>query len=97
MAFSFGLAFILGLSFYFYQSSETIIESGDCKTLACLEKQEILDNNVITHFDEDQLMDLVDVNSLHKQLNPKKENTSSSENKNVHSDSVNEEDVLDEL
>ncbi|MBI3518673.1 MAG: hypothetical protein HY062_04885 [Bacteroidetes bacterium] len=100
MAFSFGLAFIIGLAFCFNQHSETIVESGegDCKTLACLERQEILNNNkVITNLDEDQLMDLVDVNTLNKQLNSKKENTNSSVTKKVNLDSINEEDVLDEL
>lgn len=96
MAFSFGLTLIVGLAFYFHQSSETIVESGDCKTLACLERQEILNNsNVITDFDEDQLMELVDVNSLNKQLNPKKEN--SPVNEKIDFDSISEEDVLDEL
>lgn len=68
-AWAFGLALIVGLAFYFNQKTELITESGDCKTLACLEKNEILNNKAINNFDEEQLMDLVDVNSLGKQLN----------------------------
>lgn len=96
MAFSFGLSLIIGLSIYFYQTPENIIESSDCKTLACLEKNEILNNNkIITNFDEEQLMDLVDVNSLNKQLNSKKENTSANTKQNI--DSISEDDILNEL
>ena len=90
---SFGLLLIIGLSIYVNQPSEPITVTGDCKTLACLEKQEILnDNKVITNFDEEQLMDLVDVNSLNRQLNPNKQKTSTGA-----MDSVPEEDLLDQL
>lgn len=68
-AWAFGLALIIGLAFYFNQKTELLTETGDCKTLACLEKNEILNNKAINNFDEEQLMDLVDVNSLGKQLN----------------------------
>ena len=95
-AFSFGIITVIGLAVYFYKSSEKPLEMGDCKTLACLERQEILNNNkVISNFDEDQLMDLVDVNSLDKQLNSKKETKVSTEQLNM--DSVSEQDILDEL
>lgn len=96
MAFSFGLVLIVGLSVFFYKTPENIVESSDCKTLACLERNEILNNNkIITNFDEDQLMDLVDVNTLNKQLNSKKENTSANTKQNM--DSISEDDLLDEL
>lgn len=68
-AWAFGLALIIGLAFYFNQKTEFLAETGDCKTLACLERNEILNNKAINNFDEEQLMDLVDVNSLGKQLN----------------------------
>lgn len=68
-AWAFGLALIIGLAIYFRPEQETIQADNDCKTLACLEKREILDNKAITSLDEDQLIDLVDVNSLGKQLN----------------------------
>lgn len=96
-AFSFGIVTIICLAVYFYRSSEKPLEMGDCKTLACLERQEILNNNkVISNFDEDQLMDLVDVKSLDKQINSKKETTNSPSNK-INMDSVTDDDILDEL
>lgn len=95
MAFAFGVVFIFSLSVYFYKSQEKPLEMGDCKTLACLERQEILNNNkVISNFDEEQLMDLVDVNTLNQQLNSKKETTSTDK---INVDSISEDDLLDEL
>jgi hypothetical protein len=95
MAFAFSIVFIISLSLYLYQSSEKPLEMGDCKTLACLERQEILNNNkVISNFDEEQLMDLVDVNKLNQQLNSKKETTSTDQ---LNVDSISEDDLLDEL
>ncbi|MES2568005.1 MAG: hypothetical protein V4565_14115 [Bacteroidota bacterium] len=95
MAFSFGLSFILALAIYFYQSPVNMLESGDCKTLACLERNEILNNKAINNFDDDQLMDLVDVNSLNQQLNSTdKENDARTQSD---MDSISEEDLLDEL
>jgi hypothetical protein len=97
MAFAFGLVTIISLSLYLYQSSEKPLEIGDCKTLACLERQEILNNNkVISNFDEDQLMDLVDVNKLNQQLSSEK-NKSITSTTNLNVDSINEDDLLDEL
>lgn len=68
-AWAFGLALIIGLAFYFDQKHEAVPAGSDCKTLACLERDEILSNKMIMNFDEEQLMDLVDVNALGKQLN----------------------------
>jgi hypothetical protein len=98
IAFTFGLITIVSLSVYFHQSTESAVESGDCKTLACLERQEILNNTkAISNFDEDQLMDLVDVNSLNNQLNSEKEKPNTLTDKKLNLDSVSEEDLLDEL
>jgi hypothetical protein len=98
IAFSFGFVLIIVLSVYFFQSPENVVESGNCKTLACLEKQEILNNNkAISNFDEDQLMDLVDVNSLNQQLNSTKEKSTTSPHKKMNVDSVSDDELLDEL
>ena len=95
MAFAFSIVFIISLSLYLYQSSEKPLEMGDCKTLACLERQEILNNNkVISNFDEEQLMDLVDVNKLNQQKKKKKESSSPDK---INVDSISEDDLLDEL
>lgn len=98
LAFAFGLVTIISLSLYFFKPSEKPLDINDCKTLACLEKQEILNNSkVISNFDEEQLMDLVDVNALNKQLNSSQQKTNSKTDKNINSDSINEDDLLDML
>jgi hypothetical protein len=98
LALSFSFLLIVGLAVYVNHPSEPAISTGDCKTLACLERQEILnDNNVISNFDEDQLMELVDVNALNKQLNAKKEKTGDADSQTINLDSVSEDDLLDQL
>ena len=87
LALSFALVIIVAVSVFVYQTSKTSIELGNCQTMACLEKQEILDNKAINNFDEEQLIDLVDVNSLDKQL--KKET--------VTPDTLQEEFILDNV
>lgn len=98
LALSFGVILIISLSIYFNQPNEPIVNTGNCKTLACLERQEILnDSKVITNFDEDQLMDLVDVNSLNEQLNVGKHKNKTGAIQKNNLDSVNEDDLLDQL
>ena len=97
MAFAFGIVFILSLAFYFNQSSEKVIEFTDCKTLACLEKQEILNTKIILNFDEDELIDLVDVNSLNKQLKLKEQKSDSSAVNEDVLNNVSTDDLLDDL
>lgn len=97
MAFAFGLLFIIALSVYFNQPKQATEQSGDCKTLACLEKQEILNNKAISGFDEEQLIDLVDVNSLGKQLNLKEQKTDSLSQKEILLNNTDTDELLDEL
>lgn len=96
-AWAFGLAFIIGLAFYFNQKAGLIPESSDCKTLACLERSEILNNKAITNFDEEQLMELVDVNSLGKQLELDVVRQDSLTTKNVILQDTDTDELLDAL
>jgi hypothetical protein len=96
-AWAFGLALIIGLAFYFGQRTETLAEAGDCKTLACLEKNEILNNKAINTFDEEQLIDLVDVNSLGRQLNLDIAKTDSLSVKEVILQDTDTDELLDAL
>jgi len=97
MAFTLGLVIVIGLISYFNQSHETIDQTGDCKTLACLERQEILNNKTMSNFDEDQLIDLVDINSLNKQLNLKEQKRDSLSFKNNVLETTDAEELLDGL
>ncbi len=99
MALSFSAITIIVLSWLLYPKSktETFIDTN-CKTLACLEKQEILNNTkTISSFDDDQLIELVNIKKLDDQLN----NTNKNETKNSAVDSFvnnsNLDDIIDEL
>ncbi len=97
IAFTFAFIFIIGLIGYFNQPDETVEQQGDCKTLACLERQEILNNKTMSNFDDDQLIDLVDINSLNKQLNLKGKEHDSTSVKNDVLDNVDVETLTDGL
>jgi hypothetical protein len=95
MALSFSIIIIAFFSWLLYPKkiSETINE-GNCKTLACLEKQEILNNaKAISSFDEDQLIELVNIKKLDNQLN----NNKKSDSKNTVADSFINDSNLDEI
>ena len=78
MAFAFSFVLIIGFSavWYIYKSNP-IIQSGDCKTLACLEKNELLNDNNIRDFDDENLYDMVDVDVLDKNMSEKETATDS--------------------
>jgi hypothetical protein len=97
LALSFGLAAIICVSIYFYQSSKKGIELNNCQTLACLEKQDILNDKSINNFDDDQLMDLVNVKSLDKQLKFEVLPTDSLQQEEFILDNVNTDQLLEEL
>jgi len=97
LALSFGLIIVIGFSIFFYQISKNSVESINCQTLACLEKQDILNDRSISNFDEDQLMDLVDVNSLDKQLQSETIRTDSLQQEEFILDNVDTDQLLEEL
>jgi len=66
---AFGVVVIVGISsIIYFNRPNTIIESGDCKTLACLEKREMLNEHTIREMDDDNLYEMVDVDKLDMQL-----------------------------
>lgn len=69
MAFAFSFILIIGFTaVWYYNKNELTIATGDCKTLACLEKNELLNENNIRDFDDDNLYDMVDVEVLDKNM-----------------------------
>lgn len=69
MAIAASLVLIVGISaiWYFNRKDSTII-NGDCLTLACLEKNEILNEKNIQDFDDESLYEMVDEAVLDQQL-----------------------------
>ncbi len=69
MAIAASLILIVGISaiWYFNKKDSTILNS-DCMTLACLEKNEILNEKNIQDFDDESLYEMVDEIALDQQL-----------------------------
>lgn len=63
------LALIIGLTaLWYFNRSETKILNGDCMTLACLEKNEILNEKTIQDFDDENLYEMVNEDALDQQI-----------------------------
>jgi hypothetical protein len=96
MAYAFGLILICGLGFLFFNKPKAI-DTTDCKTLACLEKQEIMNNAIITNFDDEQLLELVNVKTLNTQLKQNTTPTDSTQNEEYILDNINTDQLIEEL
>jgi hypothetical protein len=82
MALSYSMVLIFGAAFaWFYLQQGPEVISGDCKTLACLEKNELLNEQNMNDFDSENLYDMVDVEELDKQI--------SVEDKETNNDTIN--------
>lgn len=97
VALAFGALVVIAFSVFIYGLSKENVEKSNCQTLACLEKQEILNDRSINTFDEDQLMDLVDINSLSKQLRNEMLETDSLQPEEYILDNVDTDQLLEEL
>lgn len=69
MAVAASLVLIVGISaiWYFNRKDSTVL-NGDCMTLACLEKNEILNEKNIQDFDDESLYEMIDETVLDQQL-----------------------------
>ncbi len=72
-AYALAAMLVLSLGLYYYNYNTKII-AGDCNTLACLGKNEILNSNQIISMDEESLMKLVDLEKLSRNLNEGSDN-----------------------
>lgn len=75
MAYAAGIALIIGLAgFWYYNKTEQLLQPGsDCKTLACLEKRELLNEQNMNDFDDENLYEMVDVELLDKNVSEETE------------------------
>lgn len=68
-AVTFGLVAVTAVAGVLYlKSVNNTVNDGDCKTLACLEKREMLNEHTIREMDEDNLYEMVDVDKLDQQI-----------------------------
>lgn len=69
MAFALSFILIVGCTaVWYFNRKDSSLETGACKTLACLEKNELLNENNIHDFDDENLYDMVDIEMLDKQI-----------------------------
>jgi len=73
-----------------------LADTGDCKTVACLEPKEILNDHTVHTFTDDNLFDMVDVNALSHQLT-NTINTDSLPTEQYVLDNVNTDQLLENL
>jgi len=95
-AFAFTAIAIVGLSIYVYQSTKPLPISH-CETLACLEKQEIVNHPSFSNLDDDQLIEMVNVKTLDKQLQSTISQSDSTQHEEYILDNVNTDQLLEEL
>ncbi len=95
-AFAFTVIAIVGLSIYLYQSTKPLPLSH-CETLACLEKQEIVNHSSFSNLDDDQLMEMVNIKTLNKQLQSTLSQSDSTQHEEYILDNVNTDQLLEEL
>jgi len=69
VAVSFAAVVVIGIATVWNASqTDHVLPAGDCKTLACLEKNELLNEQTLRDFDDENLYDMVDVDALDEQL-----------------------------
>jgi hypothetical protein len=95
-AFAFTAIILIGLSIYLYQSTKPLPISH-CETLACLEKQEIVNHPSFSNLDDDQLIEMVNVKTLDKQLQSTISQSDSTQHEEYILDNVNTDQLLEEL
>lgn len=103
-AYAIAAMLVISLGLYFYNSGEENT-GGDCNTLACLQKQDIIKGEYLNTLDEDALMESVNIEKLSKGLQEnlkqtKKENETQSDKKSNEEyvlENVDVNDIVDEI
>ncbi len=91
-AYALAAMLVLSLGLYYYNFN-TKINTGDCNTLACLGKNEILNSSQIITMDEESLMKLVDPETLSKNLNNSADNDLKKEKENYAAENTDINDL----
>ena len=92
------VALIVTLSILFYnQNSEVQTISGDCNTLACLSKKEILNSNYMQSVSEENIIEMIDVKALSDSLSLKKNGKTQKIDADEVSEEVDVNTITDEL
>ncbi len=92
------VALIVTLSILFYnQNSEVLPANGDCNTMACLSKKEILNSNYMQSVSEENIIEMIDVKTLSDSLSLKKNGKTQKIDADEVSEEVDVNTITDEL
>lgn len=99
VALSFGLALILSIGFVTYNRPFSAVQpaSGDCNTLACLEKSDVLNDHTMHSLDDESLIDMVDVNTLGSQISADAPKPDAAQKEQYIIDNTNTDQLIDDL
>lgn len=99
VALSFGLALILGIGFIAYNRPDPAVQPvpGDCNTLACLEKSDVLNDHTMHSLDDESLIDIVDVNTLGRQISADAPKPDAAQQEQYIIDNTNTDQLIDDL
>lgn len=99
-AYALAAMLVISLGIYFYDSGEESVETN-CGTLACLDKSEIFKGNQLLNLDEDALMEMVNTETLSKNLKENLKGSAKETDKQTEEDYVMENvdvnDIADEI
>ena len=99
-AYALAATVVLSLGLYFYNSGEEIA-TGNCGTLACLDKSEIFKGNQLLNLDDDALMEMVNTEKLSKNLKDNLKETAKESDDQTKEDyaleNIDVNDITDEI
>jgi len=83
---------MLALGFWAYNAYFKPVETGDCGTIACLDKQELINAKTLENLENEELYELVNSKKLEEKLN-----NSSDKKEKITTDSSAKQDAVDDL
>ncbi len=99
-AYAIAATVVLSFGLYFYNSGEETT-TGNCGTLACLDKSEIFKGNQLLNLDDEALMEMVNTEKLSKNLNDNLKETAKESNEQTNEDyaleNIDVNDITDEI
>lgn len=99
-AYAIAATLVISLGLYFYDSGEEA-STGNCGTLACLDKSEIFKGNQLLNLDEDALMQMVNTEKLSKNLDENLKETAKENDAQANEDyaleNIDVNDIADEI
>lgn len=92
-AYALAAMLVLSLGLYIYNAEE-VVGNNDCNTLACLDRKDILKDNNLLPMDDESLMEMVDPETLSKNLNKSLKGTTGKDAETSSADKKDKEDYV---